>query len=172
MPLSFLALVVVAACGGAVDNSDLYKKSGGTTTTSGGTPTATATATANPPTAPTMLPPVPQPKPDPKCGVSFSTDVMQVFAQTGCMSTGCHKGNINDPEMDATSPALTYKSLVSFTLSNGQPYVAVGTTSPKSSSISCNLRHQCGVGMPLGDKLDSNQLDVIDQWLACGAPFN
>lgn len=74
--------------------------------------------------------------------------------------------------MDLTSPSLTYKSLTDFKSSNGQPYVSVGSTNPKASAISCNLRHQCGVGMPLGDKLGANQLDVIDTWLACGAPFN
>ena len=172
LPLSLLGLVVVAACGGAVDNSDLYSKGGGQTASSGGAPTATATATATPPSAPTTTPQVPPPTPAAKCGVSFSTDVMQVFVHTGCTANGCHKGNFNDPPMDASSPSSTYKSLTNFTLSNGKPYVAVGNTNPKASMIFCNLRNQCGAGMPIGGKLDSTQLDVIDTWLACGAPFN
>jgi hypothetical protein len=74
--------------------------------------------------------------------------------------------------MDPTSPALTYKSLVGFTMSTGEPYVAIGSTDPKASGITCNLRGSCGTRMPIGGKLSSNQLAVIDSWLACGAPFN
>lgn len=170
-PFAFLGLIVGAACGGAVDNSDLFKKSNGTTTTSGGTPTATPTATATPQPTTTSTP-IPQPKPDPQCGVSFATDVMQVFDQAGCASNACHGGGVNAPEMDQTSPSLTYKSLVGFTASNGDPYVAAGSADPMASAISCNLRGGCGPRMPIGGKLNSNQLSIIDAWLRCGAPFN
>jgi hypothetical protein len=170
-PLAFLALIVVAACGGAVDNTDLFKKSNGTTTTTG-TPTATPTATSSPTTLPPSTPTVPPTKPDPQCGVSFAADVMQVFDQAGCASLACHGGEVNAPSMDQTSPALTYKSLINFTLSNGDPYVEIGNTDPKASSITCNLRGNCGTRMPLTGKLNSNQLSVIDGWIACGAPFN
>lgn len=170
-PFSVLAVVVIAACGGAVDNSDLFKK-GSTTTSSGGTPTATATATSTPPSLPTSSPPVPDPQPAPACQVSFATDVMQVFDQAGCADLQCHGGKLNEPAMDSTSPSLTYKSLTAFTMSTGEPYVALGTTVPKASGIFCNLRGNCGVRMPLGDKLTSKELTIIDSWLACGAPFN
>jgi len=171
-PLSVLAVVVIAACGGAVDNSDLFKKGSGTTT-SGGTPTATPTATSTPPSLPTASPPVPQPQPAPACDVSFATDVMQVFDQAGCSDASCHGASLNAPEIDPTSPALTYKTITSFTLSSGEAYVALGTTVPKASGMFCNFRGNCGVRMPLGgDKLTSKQLSIMDTWLACGAPFN
>lgn len=170
-PLSVLAVVVIAACGGAVDNSDLFKKGSGTTS-SGGAPTATATPTSTPPSLPTASPPEPLPEPAPTCQVSFATDVMLVVDQAGCADLQCHGGNINAPAMDSTSPSLTYKSITNYTMSTGEPYVALGTTVPKASGIFCNLRGNCGVRMPLGDKLTSKQLSVIDSWLACGAPFN
>jgi hypothetical protein len=168
-PLAFLGVIVVAACGGAVENGDLFKKSGGTTSTSGGAPTATATST---PGNPTQTPPVPQPKPTPQCAVSFATDVMHVFDQAGCAAVGCHASDVIPPAMDPTSPSLTYKSLSTFTMSTGDLYVTAGSPDPNASGITCNLRGGCGTRMPIGGKLNSKQLSVIDSWLACGAPFN
>ena len=170
-PLSLLTLIVAAACGGAVDNGDLFKKNQGNTT-SGGTPTATPTATSSPPSVPTVLPPVPEPKPDPQCAVSFTTDVMQVLSQTGCGNVQCHGAKLNEPAIDPTSPSLTYKAITAYTMSTGEPYVDVGNTDPGASGMFCNFRGACGPRMPIGGKLNSNQLKVMDAWLACGAPFN
>ncbi len=167
---ALLALLTAAACGGAVDNSDLFKKNG-TTSSSGGTPTATPTATSTPPSGPTANPPPPPPAPT-TCDVSFAADVTLVLQQAGCGGLACHNGGINRPTVDPTSPSLTYKSLTTFTMSTGDPYVAVGDPDPKASGMFCNLRGDCGVRMPLGGRLTSKQLAVIDSWLACGAPFN
>jgi hypothetical protein len=38
--------------------------------------------------------------------------------------------------------------------------------------MACNLRDNCGTGMPVGSKLTSKQLAVVDAWLVCGAPFS
>jgi len=96
-----------------------------------------------------------------------------VFASNGCAGAACHGGSQprNDPPIDLANAAATYKELVGFTMSNGQPYV-VPQSPPKSSGISCNLRGACGVPMPIGSKLTSKQLQVIDDWLSCGAPLN
>lgn len=167
------ASTMLAACGGAIDNTDLYKKDqGSTTSSSGSTPAPTATATPLPePGPPIPLPP----KPLPKCDVSFQKDVLVVFASTGCSSEACHGGANprNEPRIAlADPPAVIYKTLTNFTMSNGQTYVVPQSTSPKSSGISCNLRGACGVPMPIANKLSSKQLNVIDDWLSCGAPLN
>ena len=104
--------------------------------------------------------------------MSFAADVTLVLQQAGCGGLACHNGGINQPTVDPTSPSLTYKSLTTFTMSTGDPYVAVGDPDPKASGMFCNLRGDCGVRMPLGGRLTSKQLAVIDSWLACGAPFN
>jgi hypothetical protein len=167
-PLLALAVVVLAACGGAIDNGDLFSKDQGT---SSGAPGATTTPTATAqPTASSAPKPSP---PSATCGTSFKNDVMLVFQQTACSNLECHGGPLpkNPPRVDTLDAAATYKELLGFVLSDGSPYV-VQSKDPKDSSLNCNLRDNCGVGMPIGRKISSKQLAVVDAWLACGAPFN
>src|SRR4051812_7727237 len=152
--LGLVVVVVGAACGGAIDNTDLFNKDQGTSGSSGATPTATATTTPTPTATGGPVPaPTPQPKPDPACVVSFSKNVMTVLVENGCTNTMCHGGGTpyNEPGISANDAALTYKNLVTFTLSTGKRYVVVGNTAPKASGIFCNLRSNCGVGMPPGE---------------------
>jgi hypothetical protein len=164
--------IVTGACGGAIDNGELFQE-GSSSGASGTTPTPTSTPpskpTATPTPAPTSSPPKPNDKP---CVVSFEKDVLQLFEDYDCTSSSCHGGNLNAPRITASNPTGTYQALKSFKLSTGKAYVAVGATDPKSSAMYCNLRGQCGVPMPIGDKLDEEELQVIDDWLACGAPLN
>jgi hypothetical protein len=95
---------------------------------------------------------------------------MAIFAQAGCTNAACHGGALNPPTITSDA-AVTYKAITSFTLSDGTPYVVSGGK-PKDSGLFCNVRGDCGVRMPPQRKLDSKELDVIDEWLACGAPFN
>lgn len=167
-----LALALAAAaCGGAIDNSELFQKEQGTS--SGGStpaPTATGTATSSPPSRPVPQPPQPNDQP---CAVSFKKDVLNVLSSTGCSSVQCHGAPtfVNQPNIDPAQSALTYKNLIAYEI-DGRPYVAMGSKDPDDSSITCNLRGDCGTRMPLGDKLSGKQLDVIEEWLSCGAPFN
>ncbi|MDB4936989.1 MAG: hypothetical protein JWP87_3961 [Labilithrix sp.] len=165
--------IMAVACGGAIDSDDLFGKGQGTTSgTSGGTTTPAPTTSAT--TSPTPAPVPPTPKPTTKCDVSFKQDVLDVFANAKCSTAACHgpPATLNEPGIDANSAPFTYKTITTFKLSTGQPYVVVGSTDPKASGMYCNLRGDCGARMPVGDKLSSNDLDVIDTWLACGAPFN
>lgn len=164
--------MILAACGGAIDNGDLYKKDQGSASSSGAsgsTPAPTATAT----TLPAPGPPSSPPKPAPKCEFSFQADVLTVFVQANCTNANCHGGPLprNLPRIDASDPASTYKEFLAFRTSNGKPYVVM-STNPSASAMSCNLRASCGVAMPPNDKLSPKELAVIDGWLACGAPLN
>jgi len=165
------AIGLAIACGGAIDNGELFKGDEGSSSGSSGT---TPTPTSRPTSGPTPQPvPVPPPKPNDKpCVVSFEKEVMQLFENYDCSSAACHGSGLNRPQIDSDDPQLTYKTLVSFKTSGGKPYVAVGSTDPKSSGMYCNLRGDCGVRMPLGNKVDSADLKTLDTWLACGAPFN
>lgn len=162
--------LLAAACGGAIDNGDLFQKEQGSSGSSGSTTTPTATATGNTPTAPPGKPTTPK---DDTCAVSFQKDVMAVLVSAGCSALQCHGGptGLNQPQIDVKSAVLTYKNFVAFEI-DGQPYVAVGSKDPEDSAMFCNFRGDCGPRMPIGDKLSSKQLDVMDRWLACGAPFN
>jgi hypothetical protein len=166
-------VIAVAACGGAINNEELFQKDD---QTASGTPTpggsASPSPTSSPTTAPTNVTP-PTPKPSTKCDVSFKNDVIGVLAAAKCSTITCHGGPapFNQPGIDTDSAPSAYKTLTSFKLS-GKAYVAVGSTDPKASAIRCNLRGDCGTSMPPGDRLPSADLDVIDAWLACGAPFN
>jgi hypothetical protein len=168
------AVIVVAACGGAIDNGDLFQKDQGTTSgTSGGTPSPSPSPSSSPTTAPPSPTPSP-PKPATKCAVSFKADVLALFAKHDCSALECHGGPaaFNEPAIDTTNPQTAYKQITTFTLSTGKTYVAVGNTEPKASGMYCNFRGNCGTQMPLVDKLASQELDIIDAWLACGSPFN
>ena len=166
--------VVTGACGGAIDNSELFQEGASSSSgASGATPQPTSTPpskpTATPPPAPTSSPPKPNDKP---CVVSFKQDVLQLFDDYDCTSSACHGGNVNEPRISVNNPTATYQGLKNFKLSTGKAYVVVGATDPKTSGMSCNLRGECGVSMPVGDKLDAEELKIIDDWLACGAPLN
>jgi hypothetical protein len=166
-------VVALAACGGAIDNTDLYTKDQSSSGSSGRpAPTGSSTSSPAPSPTPTVLPPPPAP-PAPACKVSFTKDVMAVFVQTNCANAACHGGELgrSAPTINPQDPKGTYAELSAFQLSNGQTYI-VPNGVPKSSGLFCNLRGQCGVAMPIGDKLTSKQLDVVDAWLACGAPLN
>ena len=174
-----VALLAAPACGGAIDN-ELNQK-GGTSGSSGGgatTPVPTSSPTPQPTTKPPVPTPVPQPDPNGKCRVRFEKDVLDVFQQANCGNANCHGGSSprNEPTIDPTMPQLTYKAMVSFTLTNGQPYVVVGNPDPTASGLHCNLTGNgaiCGVAMPLPmTPLTKAQLALVDEWLACGAPLN
>ena len=170
-PAAVLGIALVAAaCGGAIDNGDLFQKEQGTS--SGGTtsPSPTGSAPSSPPGTPVPQPTPPNGRP---CTVSFKKDVLDVLSAGGCASAQCHGGPSfrNRPNIDPAQSLFTYKNLRAYEI-EGVPYVAIGSTDPDDSSITCNLRGACGTRMPLGDKLSSTQLDVIGKWLSCGAPFN
>jgi hypothetical protein len=174
VPLAFLSVVVVAAaCGGAVENADLFEggqQQGSSSGASGTSPTPTGSGT----TSPTPSPPTPTPKPNQKCDVNFQDDVIGVFDNNGCSAIACHGGPrpLNPPRIDGADPTETYQAITAYRIS-GKPYVMVGGTDPKASAIYCNFRGDCGTRMPIGrDKLSSEDLQTIDEWLACGAPFN
>ena len=157
-------IVALVACGGAVDSDNLFDKNAGA---SGATPAPTTTPTNQPAQAPPGTPPTP----GAPCTVSFKKDVFKVLDDNKCSNIGCHGGLIVRPRIDLANSAATYQALTTHQI-GGKAYVAAGNADPKASGMFCNLRGDCGTAMPPGDELNSDDLKVIDGWLACGAPLN
>lgn len=132
-----------------------------------GPPSSDAPPPATPPPTPTRAPATP-------CAVSFAGDVLPTFMGERCTVAACHGGTNppNLPRIDPSAPMSTWQSLRTFLMSDGRLYVVAGSVDPAASGIHCNLRRECGVGMPLGGTASDADLAIVDAWLACGAPPN
>ena len=122
-------------------------------------------------------PPTPTPTPTPVCGPSFRYNILITLADRGCSNASCHGGPAprNEPRIDPDDFYGSWSALRAFTLSNGQPYVAAAPSPPAASGIHCHLRGECGVPMTSFTAvgvLSPKELADVDEWLACGAPFN
>ena len=174
MRLTLFSLAIVsallAACSGSADTGGLAN---------GGASTGGATETPKPPalnggatSRPEQTPPAPPATPDQaSCDVSFSKDVLPSLAQHGCQSAQCH-GGVQQPKISVIDAKATYASVTQFKMREGLPYVRT-TGRPDESGIHCHVRNDCGTPMPpFGGKIDEDAVDVIDDWLKCGAPNN
>ena len=133
-----------------------------------------------PPSAP-PAPPTPTPTPTPApvtpCGPSFRYDVLQTLKDRGCTNSSCHGGTspLNQPRIDGRDFYATWSAPRAFTLSTGQPYVASADSTPTASAMHCHLRGECGLPMSnfiTAGAVSPTELAVIEEWLACGAPFD
>jgi hypothetical protein len=161
-----LAVVAfAAACGGRIET---------VTDTREARPEESAADTTEP--APAALPPPPPSSPPsggpagPVPGSCATFDqVLWALDAVGCSASACH-GSLNLPLIDAARPLETKRGFYEFVLSNGMRYVDFRSLDPKSSAMACNLRGSCGVAMPLGGSAPEWTIDLVDRWLACGAP--
>lgn len=124
---------------------------------------------------------------DPDCEVSFATDVYPLLAEKAkCGASGCH--------LMATSgfafpnaPKNAREALLAYTFQASAPYVA--PCDPTASKLLCNLKLEggaegpygaCGSQMPkalsndaVSDApLTADELTLVADWIACGAPDN
>lgn len=112
------------------------------------------------------------------CSVSFSKDVLGIFAEPTCgTATTCHGGSnpANQPRVAPSDPAATWAIFAGFKLSNGKPYINPCSTDKAASTLVCNLAATgtCGSHMPqTGPQISDEDLAKIDTWLACGSPNN
>ena len=129
------------------------------------------------------------------CTVSWR---QQIFGQVldgppgACGAIGCHRDGAGNFVFPADSDAA-YESLLAFDLPGGRPYVV--PCEPALSHIMCNLRLAtgvenpyvgpdaaftggCGSSMPKADAsvgsapLSQVDLDLLVEWVLCGAPRN
>jgi hypothetical protein len=121
--------------------------------------------------------------PSAPCAVSFGDQIYPVLT-TSCRGTGfCH----GDTEFAAskfavTTKSATYDATTTYSIDAGQNYVV--PCDPANSKILCNIvvpggdhGAACGKAMPpMGqepaDGVDAAELDLLSQWIACGAPNN
>lgn len=125
-------------------------------------------------------------EPDMSCAASWSTDVFPALDATAKCATGasCHGTDGTGPgnlTIEAGNADSYYEVLVSFVIESGDPYIV--PCDPDKSTILCNLkasdgtnpRGECGkLTMPVAksDAPTLAQLQLIEDWIACGAPKN
>lgn len=171
--LTFIALLLVAACGGRIETVQRSEPSPDAPAPSPGTADSADTegsfdsAPSAPPDPPQPSEP-PLPPLNPSCA-SFA-QVLSDLDQLGCSASSCHGGGLNLPLIDPARPLETKRGFYAFLLSNGMRYVDFRSLDPSTSAIACNLRGTCGVPMPLGGAAPVATIDLIERWLACGAP--
>lgn len=174
-PLSFL---LILACGCATEEEPLFGEPGrvtggfeGTSVTTGGTCEVNGA-----------------------CSVSYRQQVYEMMEGPpgSCGAVDCHRdgqGNFVFP----ADPDAAYDSLLAFDLPGGKPYVV--PCEPSISHILCNLKFEsdvdhpyvgpgkdftggCGSSMPKEDAtvgaqpLGQDELDILAEWILCGAPKN
>lgn len=122
--------------------------------------------------------------PDPECDVSFAEDVFPVLdTKGGCAAASpCHQSGAKGLTLTPGDVASYYQALTSYTLdSPAEPYIA--PCDPAGSTILCNLQlsdgsesefGKCGTLMPYtpAGSPTPAELDLIKDWIACGAPNN
>lgn len=108
-------------------------------------------------------------------------DMMNDTARGNCAATACHGYEPNAASgifFDSGDPQATYAELVSVTGTVGAPYVVVDdpTTADNEALASwmhCSVaaRHGGGYPMPPASGLsDQADMDLVAQWIVCGAP--
>jgi hypothetical protein len=139
---------------------------------------------------------------DTQCTVSWSTDIYEgIFnaAQSApqptgaCGEMGCHESGAAGLFLPPDQADAAYSQITSYKLGGGGPYVV--DCKPELSRIMCNLAFAdgvinpyvgeelslsgpCGSPMPKlkgnspGEALAQDQLDIIAEWIRCGAPQN
>jgi hypothetical protein len=114
------------------------------------------------------------------CGVSFAKDIFPKMKAEGPWQCGnvdkCHGGTKAAPPINTSTPTDVIASLSGYLITGAvQPYINPdGGGDPSKSMIECNLRNQCGQGMPEspGVAPTTDEICAIDAWLRCGAPNN
>jgi hypothetical protein len=124
------------------------------------------------------------------CSVSFTTTIFgKYMAASGtwkCTDPNCHgpQGSagtsVNTPTIDGTNAFNAYAALAGFTTFPGQniPYINGCSTDPTQSVMDCNLNGACSPTMPQSGAGVSvagptpQEIEDMETWLKCGAPFN
>ena len=176
--LLLVALVGLTGCASEVipNYGDPAQVAGGvgggapTTSSSGSSTTTSTTAT--------------ECTPDPECDVSFAEDVFPLLdTKGGCAAASpCHQSGAKGLTLMPGDVAGYYAALTGYTLDDpADPYIV--PCDPDKSTILCNLQladgaqnpyGKCGTSMPYTAAASPTpaELDLIKDWIACGAPNN
>jgi hypothetical protein len=80
--------------------------------------------------------------------------------------------------MPLKEPKQTWQNLAQKTNPKGLPYINPCSKDPNDSYILDNLGYEkarkehVGLTMPPGELLSQRELQVIEKWVRCGAPYN
>jgi hypothetical protein len=113
------------------------------------------------------------------CSVSYSKDIWTKMSSTwGCSNAACHGAMVNQPyNLDNQQDA--YNNLTQFQI-GGLYYFNPCSTNPDASAFVCNTSSPaCGTGqMPFPNTslmtgpLSTSDMQLVQTWVACGAPNN
>jgi hypothetical protein len=122
------------------------------------------------------------------CAVSFQTTIWgKYMVATGtwkCSDTNCHgpQGSAgtstNAPTIDGTVALNAYTALAQFRGLQGEPYINACSTDPGASAMDCNINAACTPAMPQSGAgvapagPTPQEIEDLETWLKCGAPFN
>lgn len=124
--------------------------------------------------------------PDPDCAVSYATDIFDTILDgpAGCTGATCHGTGTasGDLTLDTGHAHAAFVAMTAYQL-DGDPYIV--PCDKDASKLLCNIAladgatnpfGKCGSTMPLtldGQmKLTPAELDLLAEWIACGAPEN
>ena len=146
-PSSFVAPVLLASLLSACGGSDGPTSPGGNNNPGGGNGSASV-------------------KDDP----SFSADIVPIFSQQGCASSGCHAPPGEAGLVLSTSP---YNALVNVASSQtGELRVIPGNANDSYLIKKLEGRASFGQRMPVGGQLGSTDLANLKNWINKGAKNN
>lgn len=107
---------------------------------------------------------------------SFALDIYPAYFAPGtgawhCGDKTCH-GGTTDPTIDTSTADKCLASLQKATVTGKLLVTADGGKDPNQDGLLCNLQGQCGSKMPQPPGKDPTEEDLclIQQWLAAGAP--
>jgi hypothetical protein len=155
---------------GATSSSSSSSSAGGGTSSTGSTSTTTMCTV------------------DPNCSVKWGAEIFATIidnVDTGCTATGvCHGSGKGGITIQSGMPHEAYMAFMAYTLLDqpGPVKKYIVPCDKDASGILCNAKPEsgmtnpygaCGSLMPLlGTNLTMTQLNMIADWIACGAPEN
>ena len=114
-----------------------------------------------------------------ECAVSFKDQVLPALGRSTCAQTSCHGGPSppSPPRIEPSDPGAMWAEFAAYKMNTGgTPYVNPCSKDKAESGIACNLyaNNPCGVKMPLGGtpQVPEEDIQLIEQWIECGAPNN
>lgn len=129
----------------------------------------TASTDAAPASAPDAAPAA-----DAAPAISFSSDVIPIFATRCSAAPQCHDSTTAVQGLDLTAPNA-FKDIVNVPSTECQNRLIVAPGDPASSYLIDKLHgtNLCsGVRMPRGSALTDQQINIISAWISAGAKNN
>ena len=117
--------------------------------------------------------PAPAPTREILANPSFATNIMEIFARTGCSSGSCHGNGAAGLTINSVA-ATTHGNLVGQPSSAcaGETRVIAGDAANSYLIKKVSGTQACGQRMPIGGQLDNIDIGNLTNWINMGANNN